>query len=234
MRITALPALFVLSIIAACIAPGCARVTMESTAAIYDPRTELKFDPRLLGVWLPDTVCVNLRRGEGNSYLAGTGVFSWMVIFGDAKNKAPTPDALHLVHIGNYDYFFAAPKPGESGTTFTGCCKVEFADERITVRGLNLQVVTDDLFNHPDALKHEWIEHTCKTETTTRPATQPAEPTTRVATTQPATRPTTEPALYNGNLKITDEPAAIRAYLIKHQDDANFFSDPIVLYRISK
>ena len=51
-------------------------MTAESTFALYDPKTDLTFDRRLLGVWLPDTVCVNLRRGEGKTYLAGPG---WII-----------------------------------------------------------------------------------------------------------------------------------------------------------
>ena len=234
MRIATLFAVISLTLTFGCLITGCARVTAETTFALYNPQTDLKFDQRLLGIRLPDSMCVNLRRGEGNSYLAKAGGLSWLVIFGDVGNKTSTPDAIHLVKIGKYDYFFAAPKPGESGTSFTGCCKVQFADDRITLHGLNLQTVTDDLLKHPDALKHQWSEIPPHPAPTMRPTTQPAEAVAGEPATNPTTFPTTEQALRNGDLKITDDPPAIRTYLVKHQDDADFFSEPVVMYRIAK
>ncbi|HET6252240.1 MAG TPA: hypothetical protein VFE47_31430 [Tepidisphaeraceae bacterium] len=250
---------------------GCARMTAETALPLYDPTADLTFDNRMLGVWLPDTVCVKLCRGEGKAYTAAGGGMSWLVIFGDTLNKAERPQEIHLVKIGKYTYFFAAPLAGESGTSLTGCCKVEYVKDRIVLHGLNLQAVADDLVKHPDALKHEWIERAQRVSTTqasdapnavsatqpaTQPDTRPAVPTTQPsitinvainvrptargglaaadAATQPATSPTTLGSLYDGDLKITDTPAAVRAYLVAHQDDGEFFSDAIVLYRVAK
>jgi hypothetical protein len=50
----------------------------------------------------------------------------------------------------------------------------------------------------------------------------------------PTTAPTPEPAAHrNGHLELTDDPKAIRDYLVMHQDDPEMFSEPFVLRKIS-
>ena len=53
--------------------------------------------------------------------------------------------------------------------------------------------------------------------------------TTRPSTAQPATEPSTVPA--PANLILTDSPAKIRQFLIRHQDNRNWFFKPWILYR---
>jgi len=208
---------------------GCTpfRVTANTTEALYDPRTDPHFDRKLVGIWLPEYLCVNLEKGDGNAYLLRNGVFGGLPGIYD-PSQATQP--IHLVKIGKYDYFFAAPKPGEPGTSLTNCCRVDWCKDRIAIRNLNFDAILDDLEKHPGTLKYEWQEAatTDPNEPTTSPSTRPSS---RPGV--PTSAPATQSGVHrNGHLQITDEPRAIRAYLIKRQDDPDLFLPPAVLLRI--
>ena len=220
---------------------GCAfsRVTADTTSPLYDPKTGPRFDKRLVGTWLPESICIDLRKGPDNAYLAKSGLFGGLPA---PSGEHSVAEPIHLVKIGKYEYFFAAPKPNERGTLLTNCCRVEFCNEKIFLSALNLQTITDDLEKHPELLKHEWHPETQPSgvaveEPTTQPATMP----TTQPGTQPAIMPATstatapdEPCRRNGHLQITDSPEAIREYLIRHEDDPEFFGDPAIFLRVAK
>lgn len=223
--------------------------TAGTTKPLFDPKTDARFDPRLVGTWLPEYFCLDLRKGEGNSYVAG-GMGAFIGMHPEEMPAQPVP--AYLVQIGKYQYFFPNTKAGE-GTSLSNCCRVTVGPRCMIFQGLDISAIIDDLRVHPNALKHVWkprpepvstMEPATTQQSTTQPSpTQPSSvaataPATRpvvalgaAPTTQPATLPTSRP--YNGDLEITDDPAAIRAYLLKHQDDPDFFSTPFVLHRIA-
>src|SRR5262249_34655845 len=112
---------------------GCLPVTANTSQAIYDPATDPPFDAKLVGIWLPEYLCVNLDKGDGNSYLVRSGGLGGI---SGVPDGAESQRSIHLVRIGKYDYLFAAPKAGEAGTSLTDCCRVEWRPDRVAIRNL--------------------------------------------------------------------------------------------------
>ncbi len=153
---------------------GCMTVTASTSKPLFDPTTDARFDPRMVGVWLPEYLCLNLQKGEGNSYVAGSSnpgsfVAIAMGIYAQGDEGHPAePAKAYLVPIGKYRYFFPNVKPGE-GTSLSSCCRVTVGTRCMTFESLNIAAIIDDLREHPDALKFRW-----RPKLESVPASQPA------------------------------------------------------------
>jgi hypothetical protein len=104
---------------------------------------------------------------------------------------------------------------------------VEFADHgnELHLSLLNTFYIGHFLQTHPDILSYEEAPGFFgRPAPSIQPATQAANPANR-----PATEPSTQPTA--ANLILTDDPAKIRRFLIRHQDDRIWFWKPWILYR---
>jgi|GEM_PF-4950251 len=190
------------------IGSGCSAI--ETKQPIYDPSKDLAHDDHLVGKWLwigamgfPEGALEISRQDK-----------SYLLRIGDSQTDSPHDWAVDLVPLGRNRYLFFPSQGG--GTQLLPAYRVEFADHgnELRLSLLNTFYIGHFLQTHPGLLQYEEA---------------PGFFTTRPSTTQPTTEPSTRPE--PANLILTDSPAKIRQFLIRHQDDANWFFKPWILYR---
>src|SRR5689334_17819165 len=205
------------------LASGCGAVATREP--IYDPAREGIFDQRLIGKWswtggwgFPEGE-IEFVRGPGKSYFIKDVTprqESETQSESDTVKSEPVP--MDLIRLGKYRYLFFRSKDPEIGTVLFPSYRVEFMfhGQELRLRLLNTIAIGRFLQEHRDALKFEESE----------PWSGFLHPTTSESQTRPAeTRPTPT------NLILTDTPAKIRRFLIRHQDDRNWVFEPWVLHR---
>lgn len=205
---------------------GCGAIGTKEP--IYDPAKDLAHDDRLVGKWvwvgamgLPEGG-LEIRR-QDKSYVLRTG---------DMQTSSPDEPhnwAVDLVPLGRNRYLFF--RSDSRGTQLLPAYRVEFADHgnQLHLSLLNTFYIGHFLQAHPGKLSYEEAPGFFERRA---PASQPAtEPTTQSAklTIQPSSEPSTQPT--PANIILTDSPAKIRQFLIRHQDDAHWFFKPWILYR---
>lgn len=200
-----------LCVVLVSIGSGCGAIGTKQP--IYDPAKDLAHDDRLVGKWLwigamgfPEGG-LEIRRQDK----------SYLFRIGDLQTGSPNEPrdwAVDLVPLGRFRYLFFRSE-GE-GTQLLPAYRIEFADRgnELHLSLLNTFYIGHFLQTHPGMLRYEEA---------------PGFFTTRPSTTRPATEPSTQPT--PANLILTDTPAKIRQLLIRHQDDANWFFKPWILYR---
>ena len=189
------------------ISSGCGAIGTKQP--IYDPAKDLAHDDRLVGRWIwigamgfPEGE-LEIRRQDK----------SYVLRIGDLQSSSPNEPrdwAVDLVPMGGFRYLFFRSK--SKGTQLLPAYRVEFAERgnELHLSLLNTFYIGHFLQTHPGILRYEEA---------------PGFFTTRPSTTHPSTQPT--PA----NLILTDSPAKIRQFLVRHQNDANWFFKPWILYR---
>lgn len=196
---------------------GCGFVATEKP--LYGPR-ETIFDPRLLGIWVspadadhPKEVVI-FARGQGNRYRVS-----------DASDQTADPSSrieMDLVRLGRYEYLFS-DLPDSTGTMLFPAYRVRVAGTEMRLSILNEPQFVEELQKHPGMLRYN-----------AQPVNAPIWSVSQSGATQPVsgtTRPTTSPAMMN--VVLTDEPEKIRRLLIEHEDDPQWFSEALVLHRIT-
>ena len=187
---------------------GCGAIGTKQP--IYDPVKDFAHDDRLVGKWLwigamgfPEGA-LEIRRQDK----------SYLLRIGDPQTDSPHDWTVDLVPLGRNRYVFFRSESG--GTQLLPAYRVEFADggSELHLSLLNTFYIGHFLQTHLGMLQYEEA---------------PSFFTTQPSTTQPVTEPSTEPM--PANLILTDNPAKIRQFLIRHQDDANWFFKPWILYR---
>lgn len=201
----------ILCVVLISIGSGCGAIGTKEP--IYDPAKDLAHDDRLVGKWIWVGV---MGIPEGELEISRQNK-TYLLRIADLQTNSPNEPhewAVDLVPLGRYRYLFFR-SDGE-GTQLLPAYRVEFADHgnELRLSLLNTFYIGHFLQTHPGTLNYE---------------ESPGFFTTRPSNTRPATEPSTQRT--SANLILTDSPAKIREFLIRHQDDANWFFKPWILYR---
>ena len=195
---------------------------------IYDPAKEGIFDTRLIGTWswtgawgFPEGT-IEFIRGPDKSYLVRiTDLTLPENNETESGNRSAKAGGLpmDLIRLGKYGYLFVRSNEPETGTLLFPSYRVEFTyrGRELCLRLLNTFASERFLETHPDVLRFEETPLSRSLHSTTRMANE-----TRPAETWPRSK----------DLILTDSPAKIRRFLIRHQDDRNWVFEPWVLHRL--
>lgn len=185
-------------VFAALLLPGC---VIASDKPIYDRSRDTTFDPQLVGHWHLGEL--RIARGVGKSYR--------LISPATQPSDRPQEWTCDLVRIGKYQYLFpVSDDPRFSGTVLFPVYRVEADAHSLRLRLLNAAMAAKVLCEKPDELRHRKVPAGGLYKVV-GPPTQPA---------------TTEPVFVN--IVLTDEPERIRQFLIRHQDDEDWFAEEMV------
>jgi hypothetical protein len=189
---------------------GCGAVATRQP--LYDPERDTRYDARLVGTWRADCSDIEIRRSQRIVYLMQDPLSR-------TTSDSTSPTEFELVRLGKYQYLFVSTHHGDFGTLLFPCYRVEFArwGREMRLRWLNTVKIGKYLEDHPGTLKYDLLP----TQFTHLPPTTSPASQSRPAETQPDLK----------NMILTDEPAKIRQFLIDHQDDPDWVTQPMVLRR---